>query len=51
MNDEKWAILDSAVATRLHKGNNLFDRIQLLENLIYLEAAKLFGHRQLTSKI
>ena len=47
MNGERWAILDGAVFSKLHHSNTLFDRIQLLEETIYLEAAKLFGHSQI----
>ena len=45
--DERWTILDSAVSSKLHTCNSIFERVQLLENTIYSEAAKLFGHCQL----
>ena len=31
MNDERWAILDSAAFSKLHHSNTLYDRMQLLE--------------------
>ena len=46
MTDDRWGILDSAVASKLYRSSNIFDRLQLLEITIYFEAAKLFGHRQ-----
>ena len=46
MNDERWAVLDGAIISKLNQSNNLGDRIELLETTIYYEAAKLFGHCQ-----
>ena len=50
MSDDRWATLDNAVFSKLHTSNSIYDRLQLLENTIYFEAAKLFGHRQIHSK-
>ena len=50
MNDERWAILDGAAFSKLHRSNTIYDRMQLLESTIYFEAAKLFGHIQTKEK-
>ena len=44
MNDERWFKLDDLVSNKLNKKGSLSDKISLLENTIYSEAAKLFGH-------
>ena len=44
MNDERWSIVDSAVQSQLHPCNSLFLRVKLLQDTIYSEAPKIFGH-------
>ena len=34
MDDKRWSLLDSAVFSKLHTSNNLFHRVQLLEDTI-----------------
>ena len=46
MNDDRWAVLDGTVFSKLNLSNSLIDRMQLLESTVYNEAAKLFGHCQ-----
>ena len=44
MNDERWSKLDDVVNNKLNNQGSLADKITLLENTIYSEAANLFGH-------
>ena len=44
MNNERWSTLDSAVQSQLHPCNSLSVRVKLLEDTIYSEASKMFGH-------
>ena len=44
MNDECWSILDSAMESQLHPCNSLPVRLELLEDTIYSEESKIFGH-------
>ena len=44
MKDDRWSALDSAVVSKLHSCNSLSERVKLLEDTIYEEGAKLFGH-------
>ena len=50
MNDERWSILDSAVQAQLHPCNSLSVRVKLLEDTIYSEASKIFGHCSISPK-
>ena len=50
MNDERWSILDSAVQAQLHPCNSLSVRVKLLEDTIYSEAFKIFGHCSISPK-
>ena len=44
-NDYKhWSTLGSAVQAQLHPCNTLFVTVKLLEDTIYSEASKIFGH-------
>ena len=43
-NDKRWAQLDDAVSSKLKKCNSLTERLDLLQNTIYNEAANIFGH-------
>ena len=43
-NDEHWAQLDDVVSSKLQKCNSLSERLDLLQNTIYNEAANIFGH-------
>ena len=43
-NDERWAQLDDVVSSKLKKCNSLTERLDLLQNTIYNEAASIFGH-------
>ena len=43
-NDERWAKLDDVVSSKLKKCNSLTERLDLLQNTIYNEAASTFGH-------
>ena len=45
-NDECWAQLDDAVSSKLKNCNSLTERLDLLQNSIYNEAANIFGHCQ-----
>ena len=44
MSDDRWAVLDSAVFGKLHPCQSLSKRVKLLEDSIYEEGAKIFGH-------
>ena len=45
MDDEtSWSKLDGAVYCRLHTCCSLSDRVQLLSDTIYQQAALIFGH-------
>ena len=44
MSDDRWAVLDSAVFGKLHPCQSLSKRVKLLEDSIYEERAKIFGH-------
>ena len=50
MNDERWSILDSAVQAQLHPCKSLSVRVKLLEDTIYSEASKIFGHCTISPK-
>ena len=50
MNGERWSILDSAVQAQLHPCNSLSVRVKLLEDTIYSEASKIFGHCSISPK-
>ena len=43
-NDEHWAQLDDVASSKLKKYNSLTERLDLLQNTIYNEAANIFGH-------
>ena len=45
-NDERWTQLDDAVSSKLKNCNPLTERLDLLQNTIYNEAANIFGHSQ-----
>ena len=45
-NDERWAQLDDVVSSKLKNCNSLTERLDLLQNSIYNEAASIFGHSQ-----
>ena len=45
-NDERWAQLDDVVYSKLKNCNSLTERLDLLQNTIYNEAANIFGHSQ-----
>ena len=49
--DDRWAVLDSAVFGKLHPCQSLSKRVKLLEDSIYEEGAKIFGHSPPTIKI
>ena len=42
--DERWAQLDDVVSSKLKICNSLTERLDLLQNTIYNEAASIFGH-------
>ena len=42
--DERWAQLDDIVYSKLKTCNSLTERLDLLQNTIYNEAANIFGH-------
>ena len=44
MKDDRWSALDCAVSSRLHLCNFLSERVKLLEDTIYVEGCKIFGH-------
>ena len=44
MSDDRWAVLDSAVFGKLHPCQSLSKKVKLLEDSIYEEGAKIFGH-------
>ena len=44
MSDDRWTVLDSAVFGKLHPCQSLSKRVKLLEDSIYEEGAKIFGH-------
>ena len=44
MDDKRWSDLDTAVNNKLHKGQSLSERIELLQNTIYEEGIRIFGH-------
>ena len=46
MKDDRWSALDNAVVSKLHSCNSLSERLKLLEDTIYAEGAKIFGHIQ-----
>ena len=51
MDDEtSWSKLDGAVYCRLHNCCSLSDRVQLLSDTIYQQAALIFGHPPLETK-
>ena len=51
MDDEtRWSKLDGAVYCRLHNCCSLSDRVQLLSDTIYQQAALIFGHPPLKTK-
>ena len=43
-NNGSWAQLDDVVSSKLKKCNSLIERLDLLQNAIYNEAANIFGH-------
>ena len=45
-NDGRWAQLDDVVSSKLENCNSLTERLDLLQNTVYYEAAKIFGHSQ-----
>ena len=45
-NDKCWAQLDDVVSSKLKSCNSLTERLDLLQNTIYNEAANIFGHSQ-----
>ena len=45
-NDKHWAQLDDVVSSKLKSCNSLTERLDLLQNTIYNEAANIFGHSQ-----
>ena len=44
MNDKRWSTLDSAVQALVHPCNTFPVTVKLLEDTIYSEASKIFGH-------
>ena len=50
MNDKHWSILDSAMKAQLHPFNSLSVRVKLLEDTVYREAPKIFGHCTISPK-
>ena len=46
VNDERWVQLDDIVSSKLKNCNSLTERLDLLQNAIYNEAANIFGHSQ-----
>ena len=49
-NDECWAQLDVIVSSKLINCNSLTERLDLLQNILYSEAANIFGHSQLAKR-
>ena len=49
-NDKHWAQLDDVVSSKLKTCNSLTERLDLLQNTIYNEAANIFGHSQPTKR-
>ena len=43
VNDERWAQLDDIVSSKLKNGNSLTERLDLLPNAIYNEAANILA--------
>ena len=43
-NDERWVQLDDIVYSKLKSCNSLTERLDLLQDTIYNEAANIFGH-------
>ena len=48
--DDNWSALDDNVYSKLHKSNTIFERLQLLEDTLYSEATKIFGHQKFKQK-
>ena len=45
MKDDRWSAID-AVSSKLHTCNSLSERVKLLEETIYNEGLKIFGHEE-----
>ena len=45
-NDERWAQLENVVSSKLKNCNSLTERLDLLQNATYNEAANIFCHSQ-----